>query len=74
VLTVECEDISPELAEAEAAILGLRLNEGTTLTPAELGVLAPCLEAGLLDLNGSHARLTPKGRLLSNEVFWRLLP
>jgi oxygen-independent coproporphyrinogen III oxidase len=74
VLTVECEDISPELAEAEAAILGLRLNEGTTLTPAELGVLAPCLEAGLLDLDGSHARLTPKGRLLSNEVFWRLLP
>jgi len=73
-LAVECETIGPELARAETAILGLRLNQGIALTPTELGVLAPCLEAGLLDLDGAHARLTSKGRLLSNEVFWRLLP
>jgi len=73
-LTVESEDISPDLARAETTILGLRLNEGIALTDQELAHLDPCLAAGLLDLNGAHARLTPKGRLLSNEVFWRLLP
>ena len=73
-LAVQCEDIGPELARAETAILGLRLNEGIDLTTPELAVLGPCLEAGLLEMDGAHARLTPKGRLLSNEVFWRLLP
>ena len=73
-LAVESEDIGLDLARAETAILGLRLNEGIALTPAELDALATCLEAGLLDLDGAHARLTAKGRLLSNEVFWRLLP
>jgi oxygen-independent coproporphyrinogen III oxidase len=73
-LATESEDISPDLERAETAILGLRLNEGMALIPAELALLEPCLAAGLLDVTGSHARLTPKGRLLSNEVFWRLLP
>ena len=73
-LAVESEDVGPALARAETAILGLRLNDGIALTPAELASLAPCLDAGLLDLDGPHARLTPKGRLLSNEAFWRLLP
>ena len=73
-LAAECEDISPELQRAESAILGLRLNEGAVLSHPQLSVLAPCLAAGLLEVAGSHARLTPKGRLLSNEVFWRLLP
>jgi len=61
-------------ALAGARLLALRLNEGADLTPTELAVLAPCLEAGLLALDGVHARLTPRGRLLSNEVFYRLLP
>lgn len=73
-LTVDCETITPELRRAETAILGLRLNAGIELTPDELSKLSPCLSAGLLDLDGQHARLTPRGRLLSNEVFWRLLP
>ncbi len=71
---VESEDVPAGLERAEGAILGLRLNAGTTLAPDQLAALAPCLAAGLLDVTGSHARLTPKGRLLSNEVFWRLLP
>lgn len=70
----ETEPISPELARAETAILGLRLNDGIDLTPAELAKLADCQAAGLLEVSARHARLTPKGRLLSNEVFWRLLP
>jgi oxygen-independent coproporphyrinogen-3 oxidase len=73
-LTAECEDISPALARAETAILGLRLTEGVELNPGELAKLEACTAAGLLALDGSHARLTRKGRLLSNEVFWRLLP
>ncbi|HEX6510754.1 MAG TPA: radical SAM family heme chaperone HemW [Chloroflexota bacterium] len=72
-LAVECEELSPSLQRAETAILGLRLNEGIDLLENELAALESCLTAGLLDLDQSHARLTPKGRLLSNEVFWRLL-
>lgn len=71
---VQSETIDEELARSETAILGLRLNEGIALTAAELARLADCIQAGLLDLDGAHARLTRKGRLLSNEVFWRLLP
>jgi oxygen-independent coproporphyrinogen-3 oxidase len=70
----EREPIGLELARAETAILGLRLNAGTELTPGELGRLGECIDAGLLEIDGAHARLTAKGRLLSNEVFYRLLP
>jgi len=73
-LEAESEPVSSELARAETAILGLRLNEGITLTPSELAKLADPFAANLLELDGDVARLTPKGRLLSNEVFWRLLP
>ncbi len=73
-LEAEAEDLTPELVRAETVILGLRLNEGVALSEGELGLLEACLAAGLLDIDGRHARLTPKGRLLSNEVFWRLLP
>ncbi|MBV8085657.1 MAG: radical SAM family heme chaperone HemW [Chloroflexi bacterium] len=73
-LTKDREAIGPELARAEAVILGLRLNEGTDLTSAELDVIADCRAAGLIELDGSRARLTRRGRLLSNEVFYRLLP
>jgi coproporphyrinogen III oxidase-like Fe-S oxidoreductase len=31
-------------------------------------------EAGLLEQTGRRIRLTRRGRLLSNEVFWRFLP
>ncbi|HLB27957.1 MAG TPA: hypothetical protein VJK47_01965, partial [Dehalococcoidales bacterium] len=30
--------------------------------------------AGLLEHTGNSLKLTRRGRLLSNEVFWRLLP
>jgi oxygen-independent coproporphyrinogen-3 oxidase len=82
------EKISRELEMAEAMILGLRLNEGIAFDAfaerygedarerygRELKELA---ELGLVEWErpeGSGVRLTPRGRLLSNEVFWRLLP
>jgi len=63
---------------AEAAILGLRLAEGIGPDLAALPAVVPALdwgrEAGLVAA-GPHARtvLTRRGRLLSNEVFARLV-
>ncbi len=79
------EPISRELEMAETMILGLRLNEGIAF--AKLAErygedarakyarqLREARELGLLELSEQGARLTPRGRLLSNQVFWRLLP
>ena len=40
---------------------------------AEFGGLPGLRDAGLLELNADRMRLTPQGRLASNEVFSRLL-
>ncbi|MFH1002814.1 MAG: coproporphyrinogen-III oxidase family protein, partial [Chloroflexota bacterium] len=79
------EAIGPELERAETVILGLRLCRG--IGPDEIkqrlgpDALAPyrrqvteMSDAGLLEQAGGHLRLTRRGRLLSNEVFWRFLP
>jgi oxygen-independent coproporphyrinogen-3 oxidase len=71
-------------AEDEAFFLGLRLNRGIDLDriAAEFGdpaitkrsaILNTLTEAGLLEHNHSIVRLTDRGRLLSNEVFERLM-
>ncbi|MFH1169880.1 MAG: radical SAM family heme chaperone HemW [Chloroflexota bacterium] len=79
------EAIGPELQMAESVILGLRLDEGIDAVYVnqrfgtdvlahyrrQFGDMADC---GLLEEAGGHVRLTRRGRLLSNEVFWRLLP
>ncbi len=70
---------------SDTAILGLRLNEGLDIagfqrrygvTPDALAgpALSELTEFGLLKRSGGRIRLTPRGRLLSNEVFVRLLP
>lgn len=70
---------------AEAWILGLRLDEGisarevalrtgTPEVPPPLDRLARVMAAGLLVQHGDRLRLTPRGVLLSNEVFQALLP
>ncbi len=80
---VEAQDI--ETAMADTAILGLRLNEGLDVAQfrrrfgrAVDDVYGPALremsEAGLLEREDGRLRLTPRGRLLANEVFVRLLP
>ena len=68
----------------EAWFLGLRLNDGVTVMEMEQEfgreLVAPALETaarlageGLLEFDGARARPTPRGRLLSNEVFQEFL-
>jgi oxygen-independent coproporphyrinogen-3 oxidase len=68
----------------EAWFLGLRTNAGVSLAElrAEFGeeLVEPALETverlakdGLLIFDGARARLTPRGRLISNEVFQEFL-
>jgi oxygen-independent coproporphyrinogen-3 oxidase len=81
----EWEDISPSLERAETMILGLRLLRGIE----EVGFrrrfgesfwelygreIEGPLSLGLLEMAEGWLRLTPKGRLLGNEVFQRFLP
>jgi oxygen-independent coproporphyrinogen-3 oxidase len=79
------EVIPHELEMAETMILGLRLREGVAFKRfAERfgedardkygGQLRQVVELGLAELLEDRVRLTARGRLLSNEVFWRLLP
>jgi oxygen-independent coproporphyrinogen-3 oxidase len=79
------EEINPELELAETAILGLRLSEGinTDYLQSRFGIdilahyrrqVEEMAGAGLLERTDRHIRLTRRGRLLSNEVFWRFLP
>jgi oxygen-independent coproporphyrinogen-3 oxidase len=68
----------------EAFFLGLRLNTGMNLEAlrTEFGahaigpydsVIGELVRAGLMEKNEDRVRLTPRGRLLSNEVFERFL-
>ena len=79
------EEIDPELELAETVILGLRLCEGINADDLQnrfgVDILAQYRRqveemagAGLLERTDGHIRLTRRGRLLSNEVFWRFLP
>jgi oxygen-independent coproporphyrinogen-3 oxidase len=81
---VSGEPITPELAQSDALILGLRLIEGVDLEryAQRFGagalerfgeVLREPLEVGLLEIEGGRLRLTEHGRLVSNEVFTRLI-
>jgi oxygen-independent coproporphyrinogen-3 oxidase len=65
-------------AQAEEAILALRLSGGIDASARSDPLLSDGLAWGfeheLLAERGPRAVLTPRGRLLSNEVFRRLLP
>ncbi len=76
--------VSRENAIEEFFFLGLRLNRGINLRELSqrygngaADCARPTLEElsidGLLESHGSSVRLTPRGRLLSNEVFQRFL-
>ena len=76
--------VSAWAAAEEAFFLGLRLNQGLDLrrTRAEFGepaianfseAISECVGSGLLEREGDVIRLTPRGRLLSNEVFERFI-
>jgi oxygen-independent coproporphyrinogen-3 oxidase len=70
---------------ADTLILGLRLSDGVELRAFEErygrtvdsvygGVIAEFTGYGLVEHSSTHVRLTARGRLLSNELFQRLLP
>src|SRR3990170_2235967 len=74
------EEPRPELARADTLIMGLRLNEGVSLSefrrrfgPGADDAYAATFEEfaslGLLERTNGRLRLTPRGRLLANEVF-----
>ena len=76
--------VSKQAALEESLFLGLRLSRGVDLARirAEFGaervagcesVIEKCAEDGLLEKQGAWVRLTPRGRLLSNDVFVRFL-
>jgi len=82
--TPEVEFVGRVEAFEESLFLGLRLNDGVDLDRirSQFGnamlrdVMAALLEvrdAGLLELSADHIRLTAQGRVVSNEVFSRLL-
>ncbi len=55
-------------------LAGLRRRYGASMPGEEDPPVADLCAAGLLDRAGGRLRLTRRGRLLSNEVFERLLP
>ncbi len=80
----EAEWLSPERQHEEAWFLGLRMNTGVDIAALtrEFGsamvehamVTAERLAGdGLLTIDGGRVRLTPRGRLISNEVFQEFL-
>jgi oxygen-independent coproporphyrinogen-3 oxidase len=84
VAATEVDIIGRDEAFEESLFLGLRLNEGVDLNhlKAQFGdvmlddampALLEVRDAGLLELNSDRISLTPRGRLVSNEVFSRLL-
>lgn len=68
----------PVDAESERLFLGLRLSDGVALHPPDWQrwrlPLERFLSAGLLETTPTGVRLTPRGILLSNEVFQEFLP
>ncbi|HWW97358.1 MAG TPA: radical SAM family heme chaperone HemW [Edaphobacter sp.] len=80
----EFDIIGRDEAFEESLFLGLRLNEGVDLNHLRnqfgnellddaMSALLEVRDAGLLELNSDTMRLTAHGRLISNEVFNRLL-
>jgi oxygen-independent coproporphyrinogen-3 oxidase len=79
------EEIDVPLEMSETMIMGLRLSRGVLSSEFEARFgrslvsvygdqIRELVGQGLLDVNGSGARLTARGRLLGNEVFEVFLP
>jgi oxygen-independent coproporphyrinogen-3 oxidase len=82
---IGAETITDDLSIADTLILGLRLNDGIdlqafrarygrTVDDVHGALLAEFESYGILERTATHLRLTRRGRLLSNELFQRLLP
>jgi oxygen-independent coproporphyrinogen-3 oxidase len=70
---VSREPVDRRRRAEERLLLGLRQTAGVALTPGDHARYGAEIErlaaAGLLDFSGGRLRLTPRGLLLSNEVF-----
>jgi oxygen-independent coproporphyrinogen III oxidase len=62
------ETLSPERARGEAAMIGVRLLDGTKAARDFPSQRARLVSAGLLAENDGHVRLTPRGIELANQV------
>jgi oxygen-independent coproporphyrinogen III oxidase len=62
------ETLSPERARGEAAMIGVRLREGTDAASDFPAQREQLVGAGLLIEAGSQVRLTPRGIELANQV------
>ena len=82
---VGVEEIGEALEMAETMIMGLRLLEGIDkgifqrrfgqdLMKTYGEEIEELIELGLIEMEGERMKLTPRGRLLGNEVFQRFLP
>ncbi len=79
--TPKCTRVSAQAAMEETFFLGLRLNRGVDLkniaarfhTNAYREIIRELESYGMLECEGDVVRLTPAGRLLSNEVFERFI-
>ena len=80
----EVDVVGRDEAFEESLFLGLRLNEGVDLNHLRIQfgdemlrdampALLEVRDAGLLEMSSDRMRLTARGRLVSNEVFSRLL-
>jgi oxygen-independent coproporphyrinogen III oxidase len=83
-LPPQCTIVSRATGLEETFFLGLRLNRGVNMrevgerfgreaAEGVAGVIRELVELGLLERNREFIRLTPRGRLLSNEVFQAFL-
>jgi oxygen-independent coproporphyrinogen-3 oxidase len=70
----EIQKVAAQQAREEEMFLGLRLNRGVTIAPNFAEEIHELLTDGLLERCENRVRLTPRGRLLSNEVFGRFIP
>jgi oxygen-independent coproporphyrinogen-3 oxidase len=81
---LQCTPVTSHAALEETFFLGLRLNRGVDLKEiaAKFGpsavasfreTISDFAEGGLMEREDSWIRLTPRGRLLSNEVFARFV-
>lgn len=73
----DVEALSPQEAEEEVAMLGLRLSEGLDLkrTPSlDLAAKAtPLIEDGFMAVDGNRLRATAKGRVVLDRLLFELL-
>jgi oxygen-independent coproporphyrinogen-3 oxidase len=73
----EEEALDPDLVHWEKAMLSMRTSQGMKWMDIQRrgkqGFAAQLEQAGLLEIRGGRATLTPQGMLVSNEILARLL-